>query len=83
MPTITLKITNCLDCPHHKRYPSVIFDSWDLADEDVVCTKAPGNHKIRGGTVKGKAVSVSERYETQRREECEVPKWCPLLKKKP
>ena len=77
--TVTLKIDNCLDCPHSKLHPSVIFDSWDYADEDLVCTKkSRSRHDVRHETVKGKPIFIMERY--NHRKHAAVPKWCPLLK---
>lgn len=81
MTVVTLKIDNCLDCPHHKIITSTYTgDSFDMMDEDVVCTLAKGSHRGQHETVKGRAVSVSERWPRRQREECVVPKWCPLIK---
>jgi hypothetical protein len=78
---VTLKITNCLDCPHHKKVTSTYTgDSFDMADIDVVCTLANGSHQSRDGITKGRAVLVSERWRV--REQCVVPTWCPLTAKK-
>lgn len=77
---VTLKIDNCLDCPHHKIVPSVIFDSWDSADEDVVCTKVQGEHEYRYGLMPGRPVVVMERWKL--REQATIPKWCPLIRGK-
>ena len=77
---LTLKISNCLDCPHVKTVSSPYTgDSFDMCDEDVVCTMANGRHQYRDGTMKGKAIVVSERWRL--REQCKVPTWCPLTKK--
>ena len=80
MTTVTLTIDNCLDCPHSKLYPSAIFDSWDFADEDLVCTLEGGRHDVRKGSVKGKAIFIMERY--SHRKHATVPTWCPLIEKK-
>ena len=77
---VILKISNCLDCPHHAIVPSIIFDSYDVADRDVVCTKINGRHKARYGTIKGRAVVLMERYNI--RKQAAVPAWCPLEKVK-
>ncbi len=80
LKTVSLKIDNCLDCPHSKKVTSCYTgDSFDMADQDVVCTLAPGSHKSQDGVIKGKAITVSERWNL--RKECVVPKWCPLTKK--
>lgn len=79
--TVTLKISNCLDCPHHKIVPAVAFDSFDMVDEDVICLKSEGSHKSRYETHPHKAVTISNRP-WQTRKECSVPVWCPLKKKK-
>lgn len=75
--TKSLKLTNCLDCPHHKRVTSTYTgDSFDMADEDVICTLAPGTHRSQNGNDKGRAIVVSERWRL--REQCTIPAWCPL-----
>lgn len=68
----TLTITNCVDCPFHRvqRDPDP-FDSFCSDDVKVVCTKA---RVARVVTVACRPYNI--------REECEVPKWCPLLKRK-
>lgn len=64
--TVSLKITNCLDCPHHNQKPSPpTGDSFDMVDVDTFCT------------LEGRNISVSDRP-WQVRENCAVPKWCPL-----
>jgi hypothetical protein len=79
--SVTLKIDNCLDCPKHKVITSTYTgDSFDMGDVDVVCTLAEGSHRGQHETVKGRAISVGDRF--AKRSECEVPKWCPLKKKK-
>lgn len=79
--SVKLKISNCVECPHMKKVPSIIFDSWDIADEDAGCTKAEGNHKYRYGIIKGKAIEVMERW--WKPHHTAIPDWCPLLKEKP
>lgn len=82
LKTVSLKIMNCLDCPHHKKVTSTYTgDSFDMSDEDVVCTLADGQHRSQDGIIKGRAVSLSERWPKRQREECAVPTWCPLTKK--
>lgn len=69
---VTLTIVNCLDCPFHKNVPSPpTGDSFDQADEDTICTKA-----------KNRKIAVANRFHSQMRKECVVPKWCPLAKRK-
>lgn len=80
MKTVSLKISNCLDCPHHKKVTSTYTgDSFDMGDVDVVCTLSNGTHQGQDGPFKGRAISVSDRW--AKRSECVVPKWCPLTKK--
>jgi hypothetical protein len=68
-----LILDNCLDCPHHKVVAATLTgDSFDAGVVDVVCTKADGRH----GNIKGRAISVSDRY--AKRKECAIPLWCPL-----
>jgi hypothetical protein len=80
------RIANCLDCPFHKRitseYTEYTGDSFDMADEDVICTKVKRKRPIRGAheTVSGRAIVVSERWNL--RKQCVVPDWCPLPKPK-
>lgn len=77
--SVSLKLTNCLDCPHHKLHRAMpTGDSWDAHDVDVVCSLAADTHTCGDGKVKGRAISVSDRY--AKREECNVPTWCPLRK---
>lgn len=78
MTTKYLKIENCLDCPHSKRVTSPYTgDSFDMADENVVCTKTP-ERKTQHNPSGFRAMSVSERSLTQQRKDCKVPSWCPL-----
>jgi hypothetical protein len=73
----TLKLENCLDCPHHKVITSEYTgDSFDMGDVDVVCTLANGTHKGAHERIKGRAISVSDRF--AKRSETKIPKWCPL-----
>ena len=86
MKSVTLKITNCQDCPHHKNHQSLpTGDSFDMCDEDTVCTHpdiiAKGyTNDGWGEKVKGRCITGSNRP-WQIRKGCEpVPKWCPLVK---
>lgn len=62
-------IVNCMDCPHHVQETSPpTGDSFDYpADQDVFCTKVKPK----------KAVTAGTRF-YQLRQECSIPKWCPL-----
>jgi hypothetical protein len=72
-----LTLDNCLDCPHHKVITSPYTgDSFDMGDVDVVCTLASGSHRGQHETLKGRPISVSDRY--AKRSETTIPKWCPL-----
>jgi len=67
--TITLEITNCQDCPNHKNVPSSSTgDSFDMIDQDTVCTLA-NNREI---TVANRPWEI--------RRNSEIPDWCPLKK---
>jgi hypothetical protein len=78
--TVTLKLTNCLDCPHHKVITSTSTgDSFDMGDVDVVCTLARGTHRGQFEVVKGRAITLGDRF--VKRSECAIPTWCPLTKK--
>jgi len=78
----TLKLTNCLQCPHHKQITSKYTDdSFDMVDVDTVCTLAKGKVSGAHETLKGRAISVSDRP-WQAKANCDIPKWCPLLKEK-
>lgn len=83
MPTATLKIDNCKQCPHMKKITSTYTgDSFDMSDEDAVCTHPSLRGEIRGAheTLKGKVIWGSERW--WKPAHTVVPKWCPLLKRK-
>jgi hypothetical protein len=67
--SVTLKLINCIDCPFHEVQPDPDKNDW-FNDDDVkvVCKK------------KKKNITVACRpYNT--RKECEIPNWCPLVKK--
>jgi hypothetical protein len=66
---VTLKIKNCLDCPHHQVLPDPDPNDWFCDDDEkVVCNKA-----------NGRVVTCANRpYET--RKSSVVPAWCPLGK---
>lgn len=66
MLEVSLKLTNCMDCPHHRVEADPDPDDW-FCDDDikVVCTKADRN------------ITVACRpYNT--RKESDIPEWCPL-----
>jgi hypothetical protein len=79
--SVSLKITNCLDCPHHKKITSQYTgDSFDMADEDVICTLANGGpHRGAHETVKGRMIVGSERWNL--RKYTTVSTWCPLTRR--
>ena len=87
--TATLKIENCLDCPHSKRIADPgSSDSFDAGDESLCCTKTPykGNGNAGyGQPYPGRIIVISERWESRFRADAKVPDWCPLLRgaKKP
>lgn len=82
---VTLKIENCLDCPHSKkiRDPSSA-DSFDAQDVSLCCTMAPRTQGRMetdlGEIIPGRFVIACER--TIKRADAKVPGWCPLLKTK-
>ena len=80
--SITLKIENCLDCPHHKTLPDPGADSFDAMDEQVVCTltKALPDAYPNPYGEGFRPILRAERWNI--REQCSVPDWCPLIKKK-
>ena len=67
MNTITEIITNCMDCKFHIVLPDPDPNDW-FCDDDVkvYCGKAERN------------ITVACRPH-HKREECEIPNWCPLL----
>lgn len=78
-----IEIDNCMDCPHMAQITSEYTgDSFDMADEDVICTnpKAPKRHEIRGvhDRIIGRAIVVSERW--LKRSMTKIPDWCSLKK---
>lgn len=86
MSIAILKISNCLDCPHHKVIDDGDpYDSFCSDDMAVVCKLTPNNtlnlesvwvvdrNKFRG-------VSFSCRPYNLRKESS-VPNWCPLIEK--
>jgi hypothetical protein len=78
MKTVSLKLDNCLDCPHHKVITSQYTgDSFDAGDVDVVCTLADGTRPARTHQRQGH----QRQRPVRERSECAVPPWCPLTKK--
>jgi hypothetical protein len=62
----SLKLTNCMDCPHHQvEMDPDPYDWFCDDDERVYCKKANKN------------VTVACRPYNKRKE-CEIPDWCPL-----
>lgn len=84
--TATLKVDNCLDCPHSERVSDPgSSDSFDASDESLCCTKTPYNvpytscYVGRSGGYPGRIIVACERRESEMRAEAKVPEWCPLL----
>lgn len=73
MGSVKLTIKNCIDCPHHSVEPDPDPDDW-FNDDDVkvVCKKTKR---------KDNTITVACRP-YQVRQESDVPRWCPLRKKK-
>lgn len=69
MPTVTLKISNCTECPHHEVRPDPDPDDW-FCDDDVkvVCKKT----EREDNTI----TAACRPYRVK--EESDVPEWCPL-----
>jgi hypothetical protein len=62
----TFKLSNCMDCPHHRVEMDPDPDDWfNDDDERVFCTKQHKN------------ITVACRPYNKRKE-CEIPDWCPL-----
>ena len=77
---VTLKITNCMDCPHHRILADPDPFDW-FCDDDVKvrCELSRSSENHGGFYAKEPYVTVACRpYNT--RKECEAPKWCPLRK---
>ena len=84
--TKTIKITSCLQCPHHgfERDPSS-GDSFDWQDTALVCRLAKASKEERASRLiawerEGKAiVGCSRNPEGEyTRSGQPIPKWCPL-----
>ena len=87
--TKTLKITSCLNCPHHgfERDPSS-HDSFDWQDDALVCYKARKSKYVQtcsdlgGYEYKAPAriiVGASRNAEAEyKRNKVGIPDWCPL-----
>ena len=73
MTTITLKINNCSECPHHEVLPDPDPDDW-FNDDDVkvVCKKTKRKDNV--------ITTACRPYNIKK--ETDIPKWCPLLKEK-
>lgn len=65
MTTVNFKIENCMDCPNHQVQCDPDPNDW-FDDEKVVCKVA------------AKTITVACRPYNKRKE-CDVPKWCPLI----
>jgi hypothetical protein len=70
MTTVNFKIENCMDCPNHQVQCDPDPDDWFCGDDEKVVCK-----------VSGKTVTVACRPYNKRKE-CEVPKWRPLIANK-
>lgn len=68
----TLKIDNCMDCPHHLVQPDPDPNDWFCDDDEkVVCTQV----QTKDGT--NRVITCACRP-YQKRAVCEIPDWCPL-----
>ncbi len=66
---MTVTITNCIDCAHHKvQHDPDPLDWFNDDDVKVVCRKVKQGHS---------AITTACRPYNIRKE-CEIPKWCPL-----
>lgn len=69
MVQFILDIENCMDCPNHKVLSDPDPYDWFCDDDEkVVCIKMD------------KTITVACRPYNKRKE-CKIPNWCPLLKK--
>jgi len=68
MPTVLIKIKNCIDCANHAVFADPDPNDW-FCDDDckVICT------------INDKTITVACRPYNLKKE-CSTPKWCPLLK---
>lgn len=79
---ISIKISKCSDCPHHKVINDADpFDSFNMDDVAIVCLKKE-NPKIdtssyyRSDASPNKVIAASLRpYEIKK---VKIPNWCPL-----
>lgn len=82
MNVATLTVTNCLDCPNHVEFSDPgSDDSFDAQDTSIGCQLLSDESRKdrwnRGGFA---VISASDRP-YRHRSHCNVPNWCPLLKK--
>lgn len=80
--TVTLKISNCMDCPYHQIVAatldangknSVILDPFKQYPIDIVCHK-------NGHPVRQIIQSIFPGQPDKLRSLCKIPEWCPLIK---
>jgi hypothetical protein len=80
--TATLKIDNCLDCPHSERVSDPGSpDPFDMSDQSLCCRKTPYKSEGYGRAYPGRIIVACERSEARMREDAKVPEWCPLIEK--
>lgn len=69
---VTLKISNCLDCPHHRELPeSLTRGEPRCSDRRVLCARRGRWHSI-----------VQACHPDDLRASCKVPHWCRLRPKR-
>lgn len=73
--SVTLKLTSCVDCPHHRVERDPDPDDW-FCDDDVkvVCLLTKRQHNTS---------TVACRPYNTRKETSPPPDWCPLRKQSP
>lgn len=80
-----LPIENCMDCPNHVVVNDPDPHDWFNDDDEAVLCKISPNvsnaERYAGGKFPHRPVSISIRPYNKRKE-CTVPDWCPLLEKK-
>lgn len=71
---LKLKLTNCIQCPHHEVQPDPDPDDW-FCDDDVkvVCKKTRRKDN--------EVAAACRPYNVKK--ESDIPKWCPLKGKRP
>jgi len=68
----SLTLNNCMDCPHHEVRPDPDPDDWFCDDDEKVVCKLAEEKKLENVNI----TVACRPY--KKREECDIPKWCPL-----